>query len=223
MDFPIADLMDEGACYAKLVRWLHPDGLACPRCKCGDGMKVHRRGREPVVDYRCGRCTCVFNAFTGTVLQGTKRRPAPLVLILRGFAQGVPTAQLARELGCDRVELLRFRHRLQDLAYWNRDREPLDDQVVEADEAYQNAGEKRGAAPRPRRPAATAGEQAPRPRDLGERPSSDRRRLGPGEREGPADGDRQRRRPDVETRRAAGDLADGPRQHRRMARIQRPA
>ncbi len=32
MDFPIADLMDEDACYAKLLAWLHPDGLACPRC-----------------------------------------------------------------------------------------------------------------------------------------------------------------------------------------------
>jgi len=214
MDFPIADLMDEGACYAKLVEWLHPDGLTCPRCQCSDGMKVHRRNREPVVDYRCGRCKCVFNAFTGTVLQGTKRRPAPLVLILRGFAQGVPTARLARELECDRVELLRFRHRLQDLAFWNRDHTPLDDKVLEADEAYQNAGEKRGAAPRPRRPAATAGEQAARPRDLGERPPAGRRRLGPRERQGPADGARQRGRPDVEIRRASSDLADGRRQHR---------
>lgn len=223
MDFPIADLMDEGACYVKLVAWLHPDGLSCPRCKCSDGMKVHRRNRDPVLDYRCGRCKRVFNAFTGTVLQGTKRRPVALVLILRGFAQGVPTAQLARELGCDRVELLRFRHRLQDLAFWNRDRTPLDDQVVEADEAYQNAGEKRGAAPRPRRSAAATGEQATRPRNLGERPSSRRRCLGPGEREGPADGARQRRWRDVEKHRAAGDQADGPCQHRRMARIQRPA
>lgn len=223
MDFPIADLMDEGACYVKLVAWLHPDGLSCPRCQCSDAIKVHRRDRDPVLDYRCGRCKRVFNAFTGTVLQGTKRRPVPLVLILRGFAQGTTTARLARELDCDRVELLRFRHRLQDLAFWNRDRTPLDDQVVEADEAYQNAGEKRRTAPRPRRPAATAGEQAARPRDLGERPSSRRRRLGAGEREGPADGARQRGRPDVAIRRAAGDLADDPRQHRRMARIQRPA
>jgi transposase-like protein len=214
MDFPIADLMDEGACYARLVQRLHPEGLACPRCRCSDGMKVHRRDREPVVDYRCGRCRCVFNAYTGTALRGTKRRPVALMLILRGFAQGVPTAQLARELECDRVELLRFRHRLQDLAFRNRDLDPLDDEVLGADEAYQNAGEKRGAAPRPGRPAATAGEQAARPRDLGERPPADRRRRGPGEREGPAGGGRQRRWPDVAAGRAAGDLADGRRQHR---------
>jgi hypothetical protein len=32
MDFPITDLMDEQACYDRLVGWLHPDGFACPRC-----------------------------------------------------------------------------------------------------------------------------------------------------------------------------------------------
>ena len=70
-----------------------------------------------------------------------------MVLILRGFAQGVPTAQLARELGRDRPELLRLRHRLQGLAFDNRDRMPLDDRVLEADEAYQNAGKKASRSP----------------------------------------------------------------------------
>ena len=53
-----------------------------------------------MLDYRCAACGRVFNAFTGTALQATKRRPVELVLILRGVAQGVPTARLARELGC---------------------------------------------------------------------------------------------------------------------------
>jgi transposase-like protein len=156
MDFPITDLLDEDACYAKLVEWLHPDGFACPRCHNRDRMAVHRRRRPPVLDFRCGHCRRVFNAFTDTALHGVKRRPSELVLIVRGFAQGVPTAQLARELGCDRSELLNLRHRLQDLAFRNRDRMPMDDQVLEADEAYQNAGEKRRAAHQPRRPTAAA-------------------------------------------------------------------
>ncbi len=33
MDFPIADLMDERACYDRLVALLHPGGLACHRSK----------------------------------------------------------------------------------------------------------------------------------------------------------------------------------------------
>jgi transposase-like protein len=168
MDFPITDLMDEDACYAQLVPWLHPDGLAGPRCQQADRLRVHRSRRAPVRDYRCDHCRRVFNAFTGTILHGTKRRPSELTLIIRGFAQGVPTAQLARELECDRSELLELRHRLQDAAYRDRDRMPLEDEVLEADEAYQNAGEKRRAAHRSRRPAASAGEQGPRPRHVGQ-------------------------------------------------------
>ena len=172
MDFSIADLMDEDACDAKLVHWLHPRGLACPRCGACDDLGVHRRHRAPILDLRCKACRRVFNAFTATALHGTKRRPVELVLIVRGFAQGVPTAQLARELACDRSELLGFRHRLQEAAWRGLDRTPLGDGVLEADEADQNAGEKRRPAPRSRGPAAAAGEQGPRPRHLGERPAT---------------------------------------------------
>jgi transposase-like protein len=142
MDFPITELMDQDACYARLVRALHPDGLACPRC-AGRRLGVHRRHREPVLDYRCRDCRRVFNAFTGTALQKTARSPAALVLILRGFAQGAPTARLARELGCDRMKLLALRHKLQERATAGADPGPLPDAVAEADECYVNAGEKR--------------------------------------------------------------------------------
>src|SRR3954462_11685496 len=82
MDFPITDLMDEDACYAKLVEWLHPEGLACPRCHQADRMRAHRSHRAHVRDYRCGHCRRVFNAFTGTIVHGTRRRPSELVLIV---------------------------------------------------------------------------------------------------------------------------------------------
>src|SRR4029453_7706683 len=142
MDFPIGDLLDEDACYYRLLTWIHPKGLACPDCHRDDRLRIHRRKREPVVDYRCGHGGRVFNAFTGTALQGIHYRPRTILLILRGIAPGVPTAQWARELNCHRSHLLVLRHKLQDLAFRFRDRLPLDDPVVEADEAYQNAGEK---------------------------------------------------------------------------------
>ncbi len=176
MDFPIADLMDEDACYAKLVHWLHPGGLACPRCGACDELGVHRRHRAPILDLRCKACRRAFNAFSGTALHGTKRRPVELVLIVRGFAQGVPTAQLARELDCDRSELLGFRHRLQEAAWRGLDRTPLGDATTEADEAFQNAGEKRGAAHRPRRPTASARQQGAGAWHLGQRPAAGLRR-----------------------------------------------
>ena len=106
MDFPILHLMDEDACYHYLLDLFHPQGLHCPRCHAHEGFTVHRYYREPVLDYRCRACGRVFNAWTGTALQGTHYRPSQIVLILRGFTQGVSTAQLARELGCSRKNLL---------------------------------------------------------------------------------------------------------------------
>jgi transposase-like protein len=156
MDFSLIDYLDEDACYTKLVERLHPDGLACPRCGARQHLGMHRCHRAPLVDLQCGTCGRVFNAFTGTALQGTHRRPAQLLMILHGIAKGTPTAQLARELGCDRKELLALRHRLQERARIGLDRNPLSDEVVEADEMYQNAGEKRHPARRPGRSAAAA-------------------------------------------------------------------
>jgi transposase-like protein len=172
MDFPLIDLMDDRACYEKLLHLLHPDGLACPRCGTRDRLGIHRRHRDPVLDYQCGHCGRVFNAFTATPLQGIRRSPAELLLIVRGIAQAAPTAQLARELGCDRKHLLQLRHRLQGTAALHLDRNPLGDGVVEADEAYVNAGEKRRPAPRSRRPTAAAGQPPARPRDLRQRPAA---------------------------------------------------
>ena len=40
MDFPLTDLMDQDACYHKLLGLLHPNGLACPDCKTDDHIHV---------------------------------------------------------------------------------------------------------------------------------------------------------------------------------------
>ena len=172
MDFPLTDLMDEDACYAKLVELLHPHGLACPRCHGNEGLGVHRRHREPVLDYRCAHCGRVFNAFTETVLDGVRRRPSAILLMLRGIAQGVSTAQLARELGCNRPRLLGWRHRLQRLAQQALDRTALADGHTEADEMYQNAGEKRRPAQRTGRSAQATRQQSARAWHVGQRPAS---------------------------------------------------
>ena len=110
MDFPIAEYLDEDACYARLVAILHSGGLVCPRCGIGDRFRVHRRHRAPVIDYRCDACGRVFNAFTGTEFHKTHRRPSEILLILRGISQGTSTARLARELSRHRPHLLRLRH-----------------------------------------------------------------------------------------------------------------
>ena len=187
MDFPILDLMDQAACHDRLLDLLHPDGLTCPRCGAGrDRYTVHRRrDGSPVVAYRCRDCRRVFNLFTGTPWQGTHRTPARILLILRGFTKGTPTAELARELKASRPHLLGLRHAVQARAAAAAAAPPLPDDFVEADELYQNAGEKRRAAPRPGGPAATAGQPGDGPWYLGYRPAAGLR--GGGAEESPAD------------------------------------
>lgn len=147
MDFPIVDPV---ACYRFLVTILHPDGFRWPRCRRDNRMHVHAKHRAPVLDYRCAHCKRVFNAFTNTPLAGTRRPPHQLVLIRRGIAQGTPTAQLARELGCDRMHRLGLRHRLQELAAEAAaGLGAVAGANAEADEMFQNAGGKKGFATRP--------------------------------------------------------------------------
>src|SRR5512144_1944450 len=125
MDFPILDLMDQEGCCPKLFDLLHRGGFACPRCAARDGLDVHhRRPDSPVVDYRCTGGRRVFNLFTGTLWQGTHLSPVQILLILRGIAQGVPAAKLAREVGISRQHLLRLRHEIPSRALAAADRSP---------------------------------------------------------------------------------------------------
>ena len=140
--FSTVDLMDEQKCYDYLVEILHPHGLCCPECKTPvEQSKVHRRDRAPLLSSRCS-CGRIYNAFAGTFWKGTRHRCCVIIRILQGFAQGIPTLHLAKELGIDRKHLLERRHKIQSLAAQACIREPLPDEVVETDEMYQNAGEK---------------------------------------------------------------------------------
>jgi transposase-like protein len=157
--FPINDLLDEQACYQFLLKHLHPEGLRCPEGHpLAPNAAPHDRHRAPIFDYRCRTCGRVFNLFTGTPWQKTHYRCSQIVFILRGFGQGTPTLHLARELGIDRGTLLERRHRMQGLLEHARGKPPTFDGVVEADEMYQNAGEKRDAASRSCRSTAPARE-----------------------------------------------------------------
>ena len=51
MDFSIAELMAEDACYARLLAILHSDGLVCPR-RGSARLGVHRRHDATVLDHR---------------------------------------------------------------------------------------------------------------------------------------------------------------------------
>ena len=114
--FPIQSLMDEQACYDYLLSVLHPHGLHCPqRHPLPADQGAHDRQRAPVVDYRGKTWGAVFKLFTNTIWSKTRYSGATSVLIVRGVAQGGPTAHLARELGIDRTHLLEHRHEMQTL------------------------------------------------------------------------------------------------------------
>ncbi len=144
MGFPIADRMAPDACYRFLLDLLRPGGPWCPRCRRADRAGVQARHRATALDYRCSHRGRVFDAFTGTPLQATRRSPAQWGLILRGIAQGTPTARLARERGCDRRHRLDLRHRLQGLAAEAAGRVGrVPGTEAEADEMFQGAGRRR--------------------------------------------------------------------------------
>lgn len=153
MRFPIADLLDEQGCYNYLLNIIHPGGLHCPYGhSLPESQAPHMRDRAPVFDYRCLKCGAVFNLFTETLLSGTHFKCNEIVLIIRGFTQGVPTLHLANELERSYSNLLKLRHKMQGSAFLNRDTEPLDDPVSEGDEMFQNAGEKGDEHPDPEDP-----------------------------------------------------------------------
>ncbi len=65
------------------------------------------------------------------------------MLLRRGMAKGEPTARLARELELSRKQLHTLRQRLQTNLNATAPTAVMTGTAFEADELYQNAGEKR--------------------------------------------------------------------------------
>src|SRR5690349_23502364 len=123
IDFPIDDLLDDGACLCWLERHLHPEGLRCPRCGTQERRPAQRAAAFP--GYRCQQCDRFYTVLTGTVFAKTRQTPAKLVLILRGIAKGETTARLARELGLSYKQLHTLRKRVQGNLYETLPTQPM--------------------------------------------------------------------------------------------------
>ncbi len=154
IDFPIDDLLDEKACLNWLERYLHQDGVKCPTCGASQRRLAQQNGCWPA--WRCTGCDHYYTLLSGTVFEKTRQPPSKVVLLLRGIAQGESTARLSRELGIGRVRVNELRQQIQRNLLESCPQDPLPDDVLEADELYQNAGEKKRAASRPVRPSAKA-------------------------------------------------------------------
>lgn len=144
IDFPLTDLMDEAACQEWLQAHLHPDGLVCPQCG-SDERRVFRQ-QQHFPAYRCRRCDGYYTLLTNTIFEKTHQPASTLLLLLRGVTKGESTAQLSRELAMSYKQVLTLRQRLQTNAYESLPNDVMDGAAFEADELYQNAGEKKQAA-----------------------------------------------------------------------------
>jgi len=154
IDFPIAELLDDSICTLWLERYLHPHGLTCPRCGHSERRVFRAQGHFPA--YRCRACAGYYTLLTGTIFAKTRQRPATLVLLLRGLATGEPTARLAREWGLSRKQLHTLRQRTQANLKATAPAAVMVGTAFEADELYQNAGEKKHPTSGSHRPAPSA-------------------------------------------------------------------
>ena len=144
MRFPITNLLDENVCFQALLNVLHDGVLKCPKNHpLPVDQQPHDRGRRIAISkFKCRKCGKVFNLFTGTIWCGTHHDCRTIILIMRGFAQGIPTLHLAKELKLDFSTLLDRRHRIQELGLEHKPTDALSDEQTEADEMFQNSGEK---------------------------------------------------------------------------------
>lgn len=146
MDFPIIDLMSEKASEEWILEYFHPTGIRCPHCGAAwaKAFEFRTTRKSQLTVYRCRECRGIYNLYSGTIFEARQIRPAQVVLLVRGVLKGESAATLARELGMSRTTITELRHRLQQNAAHLQSELPLPDKVVEADEMFQNAGEKRG-------------------------------------------------------------------------------
>jgi transposase-like protein len=156
IDFPIADLFDDSLCFIWLERHLHPEGFVCPECGSASRRRFRIQGHYDA--YRCRECDRYYTLLSGTAFEGSRQRPATLVLLLRGITKGESTARLARELQLSRQTVHTLRQRLQTNLNDSALTGVMNGQTFEVDELYQNAGEKKYTPSRPRRSATPAGQ-----------------------------------------------------------------
>src|SRR5260221_253630 len=157
IDFPITELMSDAESVTWLETYLHPDGLVCPHCGSAERRVFREQGYFPA--YRCLACDGYYTLLSDTVFEKTRQRPATLVLLLRGIAKGESSARLSRELGIGRKRVMEMRQKIQNNLYETLPTAVMSGQTFEADELYQNAGEKRHAARRRARPTPPPSQQ----------------------------------------------------------------
>jgi transposase-like protein len=137
--------MSEKASEEWIMAYFHPTGMRCPHCGAARARASEFRTtrKSQLTVYRCRECRGIYNVYSGTIFAARQLCPAQVVLLVRGVLKGERAATLARELGMSRTTIMELRHLIQQNAALLQPEMPLLDNVVTADEMFQNAGEKR--------------------------------------------------------------------------------
>jgi transposase-like protein len=122
---------------------------------CGSANRRLFRQQKHFDAYRCRDCDGYYTLLSGTAFEKTRQSPATLVLLLRGITKGESTARLARELHLSRKQMHTLRQRVQTNLNESAPSDLMDGTTFEADQIYQNAGEKKYTPSRSKRSAAT--------------------------------------------------------------------
>jgi transposase len=89
---------DDAACLEKLVEWLYPDGIHCPKCQ--KVTKHHRDAKRP--SYSCQECGHHEHPMSGTIFQdsATSLKLWFYAMYLMASTRcGISAKQLEREIG----------------------------------------------------------------------------------------------------------------------------
>lgn len=145
MDFPISDLMSEKLSTEWILEHFHPNGVVCVHCGApwSKASEFRRTRKSELIVYRCRDCGGIYNLYSGTIFAARQLRPSQVVLLMRGVLKGESAMTLARELGMSRTTVTELRFLIQHTAFHNAPPQALADKEVEADEMFQNAGEKK--------------------------------------------------------------------------------
>ena len=106
---------DETACVQHLEQLRWPSGIICPLC--GESGKIHRYKTRLI--YKCGDCEKQFSVRKGTIFEESR---LPLgkwfvaAWLITSNRKGIPSTQLAREIGVTQKTAWFMLHRLREVA-----------------------------------------------------------------------------------------------------------
>src|SRR5271156_2861446 len=132
---------DDAACLAKLVEWLYPNGIFCPKCQ--KVTKHHRVKSRP--SYCCQFCGRHEHPMRGTIFQdsATSLKLWFYAMYLMASTRcGISAKQIEREIGVTYKTAWRMFRQIRSLL--SETDMQLEGEAVEVDEAYFGGRRKNG-------------------------------------------------------------------------------